>query len=189
MRTKLSLAWLVILALASVGLMSTSVGPAAASTTSGGTVHVFAYGDGEGLGTTILLTGAIADSGWGVGVDANGTVDPTNNTEVNLALVHGSFRINIQALVKKIDKAFGNFQPDTSTCSGYVSATAPAPVVTGSGTGAYSGISGALNLTLTIADIGAKYASGKHKGQCNESNNSPTIGQAQLVTGSGTVSF
>lgn len=174
-----------------VGALSMSVGTSvsSASTPTSGTVHVFDYGDGEGVGSTVVLTGAIGDYGSADSIDANGTPDPQHNTEVILSLVRGSFRISVVALDKKITTAFNSFQLNSSTCSGYISASGTAPVVTGSGTGAYAGISGSFTLTFSLATIGAKYTSGKDEGQCNESNSSPSTGQAQLVTGSGTVSF
>lgn len=176
-------------ALAGIFLLEVAAGPATAATLPGGSVHLMNYGDGAGAGGNVVLTGAIADSGASVSIDSNGTVDPSNNTEVNLALVHGSFRINIQALNKKINKAFNSFQPNSSTCSGYITASGPVTVVSGSGTGAYTNISGSFNLNFVYALIGPKITSGKHKGQCDQSNNAPTLGSAQIVTGSGRVSF
>ncbi|MCU1362989.1 MAG: hypothetical protein JWM55_817 [Acidimicrobiaceae bacterium] len=169
--------------------MSVSTSMASAGTLKSGTVHVFDYGDGEGVGSTVVLTGVIGDMGSADSIDANGTPDPQKNTEVILSLVRGSFKISVVALDKKINQAFNTFHANSSTCSGFVSASGSAPVVAGSGTGAYAGITGSITLNFSLAVIGAKYASGKHKGQCNESNNSPSIGQAELVTGSGTVSF
>jgi len=92
-------------------------------------------------------------------------------------------------LDKKIESAFNRFQPNHRTCSGYVTVTGSTPIVAGSGTGAYAGISGGFILTLMIAEVGPKYGSGKHEGQCNTSNSAETVGEAFLVTGSGTVSF
>jgi hypothetical protein len=175
--------------LASATLLGASVSGASASTVSNGTVHIISYGDGAGAGNAVILTGAIGDSGSGISVDANGTTDPANGTEQQLTLVHGSFRVSTKALDKSINKAFNSFQPNTSTCSGNVTATGVAPVVSGSGTGAYSGISGSFTVTFTYAAIGPKNASGKHKGQCTQSNNAQPLGSAQLVTGSGTVSY
>ncbi|HMK97453.1 MAG TPA: hypothetical protein VK425_07895, partial [Acidimicrobiales bacterium] len=73
---------------------------ASASAASGGRAHVFIYGDGEGVGSTAVLTGAIGDSGSADSVDANGTPDPTNNTEVVLSLVKGSFRVSVVGIDK-----------------------------------------------------------------------------------------
>ena len=189
MRTNRLLSILAAASLAGVTFLSVSVSGALATTASNGTVHIVSYGDGAGAGSTDILTGAIGDSGSGISVDANGTADPANGTEQQLTLVHGSFRVSTKALDKSINKAFNSFQPDTSTCSGFVTATGVAPIVSGSGTGAYSGISGSFTVTFTYATIGPKNTSGKHKGQCNQSNNAQPLGSAQLVTGSGTVSY
>ncbi|MGA3220590.1 MAG: hypothetical protein ABSE77_16155 [Acidimicrobiales bacterium] len=179
---------LTIAALAGALFTSGSILTASASTVTNGTVHVFNYGDGEGVGSTVVLTGAIGDSGSAYNVLASGTPGP-NGTQVELSLVQGSFTINIAALGRKINSAFNKVEPNARTCSAYIVATASTPIVAGSGTGAYTGISGGFILTITIAVIGSKYPSGKHAGQCNNSNNSPSVGQAQIVTGSGTVSF
>ena len=180
---------LTIAALASALLSSGGAMAASASTVTNGTVHVFDYGDGEGVGSTVVLTGAIGDSGSADSIDANGTPDPQNNTEVILALVQGSFRIGVVGIDKKIESAFNKFQPNHGTCSGYLAVTASTPIVAGSGTGAHTGITGGFVLTLTIAMVGPKYGSGKHEGQCNFSNSAQPVGQAQVVTGSGTVSY
>jgi hypothetical protein len=106
-----------------------------------------------------------------------------------LALVQGSFRLNVVGLSKKIGAAFNGFQANHLTCSGNLSATASVPIVAGSGTGAYAGITGGFVLTFSLALVGPKYGSGKHEGQCNNSNNAEPVAQALLVTGSGTVSY
>jgi hypothetical protein len=178
-----------VIAMISGLLLGGIVSAATASATKGGIVHVFqSGGGGTGLGT-VLLTGAIADAGSSQSIDANGTVDPNNATDVNVALVHGSFRLNTQALNKTINKAFNNLRLNASTCSGYIAASGPATIVSGSGTGAYKGISGSISLNFTYAFIDSKNASGKQKGQCNQSSNAPYLEVEQIVTGSGTVSF
>jgi hypothetical protein len=187
--TKRLLSVLAAGSLASATLLGVSVSGVSASAVSSGTVHIVSYGDGTGAGSAVILTGAIGDSGSGISVDANGTADPANGTEQQLTLLHGSFSVSTKALDKSINKAFNSFQPNTSTCSGIVTATGVAPVVSGSGTGAYSGISGSFTVTFTYATIGPKNTSGKHKGQCTQSNNAQPLGSAQLVTGSGTVSY
>ena len=180
---------LTIAALAGALLTSGNIMTASASTVTNGTVHVFDYGDGSGVGSTVVLTGAIGDSGSADSIDANGTPDAQNNTEVLLALVQGSFRISIVGLDKKFESAGTKFQPNHTTCSGYLSVTASTPIVAGSGSGAYTGISGGFVLTVMIAIVGPKYGSGKHEGQCNTSNSAETVGEAFMVTGSGTVSY
>ena len=84
---------------------------------------------------------------------------------------------------------FNNFRPNPTTCSGYITATASAPIVAGSGSGAYAGITGGFVLTFSLALVGPKYGSGKHEGQCNNSNSAEPVAQALVVVGSGTVSY
>ncbi len=169
--------------------MGGGIALATTSSPSGGTVHVLDYGDGLGVASTVLLTGAIGDNGSANSIDADGTPDPENNTQVALDLVRGTFRLDVSAVNTAINNAFNNFQPNNSTCSGIVNVTATAPIVSGSGTGSYKGISGSFKLTLSLGEIGPKNTSGKNKGQCDQSNNAPPIGQAMIVTGSGNVSF
>lgn len=189
MHTKWHISILAAASLAGAALLSGSVSGALATTVSNGAVHLISYGDGAGAGDTTILAGAIGDSGSGISVDANGTADPANGTEQQLNLVHGSFRVSTVALDKNINKAFSSFQPNTSTCSGIVTATGVTPIISGSGTGAYSGISGSFTVTFTYATISPKNKSGKNKGQCNQSNSAQPLGSAQLVTGSGTVTY
>jgi len=186
---KRALSALTIAAVAGAALTSGGTMAASASTVTNGAVHVSVYGDGFGVGGTAVLSGAIGDSGSADSVDANGTPDPSTNTEELLALVQGSFRVSVVGLDKKIGSAFKNFQPNQRTCSGYVSATASVPIVAGSGTGAYTGITGGFVLTFSLALVGPKYGSGKHEGQCNNSNSASPVAQAMMVTGSGTVSY
>jgi hypothetical protein len=189
MRTKQLVSILAAATLTGATLLGVGLAGATASTVTNGTVHIIDYGNGSGAGSTDIFTGAIGDSGSGIAVDANGTADPANGTEQQFMLVHGSFRVSVQALDKTITSAFNNFKPNTSTCSGMITATGAAPVVSGSGTGAYVGITGSFTVTFLYAAILPKITSGKNKGQCNESNSAQSIGSAQVVTGSGTVSY
>jgi hypothetical protein len=186
---KRALSALTTAALAGALVTSGGTMAASASTVTNGPVHVFVYGDSSGVASTVVLTGAIGDNGTADSIDANGTPDASTNTEVLLALVQGSFAVSVVGLDKKIQSAFSKFQENPSTCSGYVSATASVPIVAGSGTGAYTGITGGFVLTFSLAEVGPKYGSGKHQGQCNNSNSSSPVAQALMVTGSGTVSY
>jgi hypothetical protein len=186
---KRALSALTIAALAGALVTSGGTIAASASTVTNGAVHVSVYGDSSGVASTIVLTGAIGDNGSADSIDANGTPDASNNTEVLLALVQGSFRVSVVGLDKKIGNAFSAFQLNHRTCSGYLSATASVPIVAGSGTGEYTGITGGFVLTFSLAFVGPKYGSGKHEGQCNNSNSASPVAQAMTVSGSGTVSY
>lgn len=112
----------------------------APSQSSGGAVQLLDYANNDAAVTSVIITGKIGDLGTATSIAPDGTIAADHN-ELNLALSHGSFRIDTAAL----DRAFlgavsrAPFYPSNNTCSGSVSATAPAPIVPGSGTGAYQG--------------------------------------------------
>jgi hypothetical protein len=186
---KRTLSALTIASLAGALVASGGTMAASASTVTNGPVHVTVYGDSFGVGSTAVLTGAIGDNGTADSIDANGTPDSSTNTEELLDLVQGSFRVSVVGLDKKIQSAFSTFHVNQTTCSGALSATASVPIVAGSGTGAYAGITGGFVLTFSLSFVGPKYGSGKHEGQCNNSNSASPVAQALVVTGSGTVSY
>jgi hypothetical protein len=147
-----------------------------------GVVHLTAYTSNDGPTETVVVTGAIGDYGQAESVNPDGSVNPDHNSQLSLQLSHGTLRLDISAL----DKAFvtamrTGFPSDTATCSGSVSATGQAPVVAGSGTGAYKGVDGSFTLTVTLDEVDAV-----SKAQpCNGSG--AFLGQVIVTTGSGTV--
>lgn len=159
--------------------------PAAISTSpatqAGGVVHFIDYSvNSDGPDSRVLLTGAVGDYGPAVTVFPDGNVDPGHTSEMKLELIHGAFRINIAGIHKKVVIAFSHFPGDPRTCSGSISFTAAAPIVAGSGTGSYRGISGSFNLTGTIGEVDVKPV-------CDGSGK--FLSQVILLVGSGTVSF
>jgi hypothetical protein len=66
-----------------------------------------------------------------------------------------------------------------NTCSGSISVTAPVPIVAGSGTGSYRGISGSFIVTGTIDEVDVKPV-------CD--GTSKFLSQVIVLAGSGTVS-
>src|SRR5262249_21645138 len=159
--------------------------PAARVTTpalaSGGHVFFTAYANDDLPGATVVLSGAIGDFGEGVSVLRNGMVDPEHSSQFNLALTQGSFRIVIGPLHLKLENALAHAPFNPRTCSGHVSVAGAAPVVAGSGTGAYRGISGSFTLTITGTEVDGKPGCQPFGG--------PLLAQSIFVSGSGTVSF
>ncbi len=147
----------------------------------GGPVEVFAT---PGTTGTILITGAIGDYGKTVDVNASGKVQG-NGRYVKVTLKQGTFVIDAVAFNVKIGKLKPSF--NTATCSAEGSGTAP--ISLGDGTGLYKGISATLSATATFAFIGPRYTSGKHKGQCNESNSAQVLDQYASIHAAGTVKF
>jgi hypothetical protein len=147
----------------------------ATALTSGGNVHLTAYTDNDGPTSRVVLTGAIGDYGKAESVNPGGSVNTKHNSQLNLTLTHGSFRLNIAELDKKFVAVVANLPINTITCSGMASLSEPVPVMAGSGTGSYKGISGTLTLDETYRPTG-----------CTET--SPYVAQTIVITGPGTVS-
>ena len=127
-------------------------------------------------GGKVIITGAIGDYGTGQKLKTSkGTYNRVNLTK-------GTFEVDLTAINKKVNAA--NPTLNTATCSAEISETAPVSLL--DGTGLYKGISGSVTLTETLAFIGGRYTSGKHKGQCNEN---VTVAQMGTVYGTGSVSF
>ena len=150
----------------------------AASTPQGGKIRVFVTTTSN-TKSKILITGAIGDYGTAVSQDANGKVDPNGNFE-KVTLKQGGFVVNATGLAKKINSV----KPTINKANCSVAATATGPGTLGDGTGAYTGISGTVALTVTFAGIAPKTATG-----CNLSQNAPVFGAYQSITGVGSVSF
>ena len=53
----------------------------------------------------------------------------------------------------------------------------------------YTGLKGIAHVTETFAGVGARYASGPKKGQCNRNNNSQPLAFWISINGLGKVTF
>ena len=146
----------------------------------GAALHLSGYSQGDEPRVTVILTGVIGDFGTGVYVHPDGTVDPEHAAELQLKLTQGSFRISVAHLDSELVGAFGRAEFNRRTGSGHVSVMDTTPIVGGSGTGSYRGISGSLLLTVAIDEIVQKPAT---------SPSGATRAQVNIVTGSGVVSL
>ena len=173
-----------VLAMAFAGLLVTGAGAAAAASApaaAGGTANIMIYGvNTDGAYWHAIVSGVIGDYGPAVSIHPNGTIDPAHNSEMELRLTHGSFRLSIAALDKAFVKATTHEPIYPKTCTDLISVTGTTPIVAGSGTGAYRGISGSFPVTITLNEVEAS--------PCRPS---PGAFRAQLITvaGSGTISF
>jgi hypothetical protein len=122
----------------------------------------------------------IGDYGSAVSIYPDGKVDPEHNSELDLRLTDGSFRLSIAALDKAFVKAASHAPIYPKTCTDLINVTGTMPIVAGSGTGAYQGITGSFPVTLTPNEVEAR--------PCQPN---PGAFRAQLITvaGSGTISF
>ena len=99
--------------------------------------------------------------------------------EINkLVLSKGSFEVNVGGFGATLD-----FPVNPKTCSSDGSATAQVPIVDGTGTRAYKGISGTIDVTVSIASIVPRLASR----DCN--TNATRYPGVLIASGTGTVSY
>jgi hypothetical protein len=128
-----------------------------------------------------LVTGAIGDVGPAVAVYPNGSVDQEHNSEMELQLSRGTFRLNIAQLDKEFFSLSAPHYPTyPATCSDLVSFTIPVPIVADSGTGLYGNITGSFAITLTAEEVFTR--------PCNPPAGRPTW-EVIILAGSGTVSL
>jgi hypothetical protein len=123
-----------------------------------------------------MVVGAFADHGTDHD-NANG-----NPNRSKIELTKGTFEVNTKKINKITNSStFGTF--DAASCSFF--GTAKAPVSLLDGTGAYAGIKGTLQATVTIAGILPRRANGN----CNTSNNANLVAATFVVEATGKVSF
>lgn len=165
-------------------LPCTAAATSAAPAHPGGTVHIIDYTDNDGAVTTAVLSGAIGDLGEGISVNSDGTLS-TEHTELDLALSQGTFKLDIAALTKEFLTAAGTvpFQHGPKSCSGYMTASGTAPIIPGSGTGAYQGVSGTFHLTMTATEVDAPTTNDR----CDLTG--AMIGQIIVTEGTANVSY
>jgi hypothetical protein len=163
-----------------VGMTACLLGATASADASqtGGKIRVFVTNQTP-TKAKILVTGAIGDYGKTISQDSNGKPDPNGNFE-KVTLKQGGFIVDGIALNQKLNSSRPKI--NKATCS--LAFTGTGPTTLEDGTGAYSGITGKVAITVTYAGIAQKTSKG-----CNTSNNAPFYGQYQSITGIGTVSF
>jgi hypothetical protein len=128
----------------------------------------------------ILFTGVIGDYGTSTSQDKNGKADSNGNYEA-VTLQQGTFMIDATKLDAKANKT----KPvmNASTCSFSLTATGPASIIAGSGTGAYKGLTGKILITISFAGYGPVKS-----GKCEIQSGEPTSSYSS-ITGTGTVTY
>jgi hypothetical protein len=146
------------------------------ASTARGTVQISGYSSNDGPKSVVVLTGAIGDYGDAVRTATVGQ-NGAQYTQLHLSLTRGSFRLNVAGIENQLVTDFRYFPSKSRTCSGVVTVNGTAPIVSGSGTGAYKGISGALQLTTTVHEVDS------YPGCAS------LLAETVYTTGSGTVAF
>ena len=140
-------------AVAAVGLVAAGglvVGAQASGQPTGGIVHVYEYSPPTAVPGRVILSGAIFDHGLD-----HGGAGP-NHSYHDLVLTKGSFEVNVGKI--KVHQSL-----DTKSCTLVVLGSGPAPIVNGSGTGAYRGITGTTQAKSGFTGVFPK----KPNGSCN----------------------
>jgi hypothetical protein len=157
-RSKIVLTGIAALMLAGcAGLSATSASAtsgarttATTTSTAGMTKIVVWSVNSDGPDFRSILTGAVGDYGPAVTVLPDGATDPSHSNDLELKLSRGSFKISIAKLDAAFVAAVTHWPYNATTCSIHGSITGAAPVVAGSGTGAYRDIAGSFTLTLSL---------------------------------------
>ena len=147
----------------------------------GGAIQVWGNPANNG-GGTVVITGAIADSGKSANANSSGK-PAKNGTYKLLTLKTGTILLNTTQLGKDLNNP--NTPPtafNSTTCSGSFAVTDPVPIV--SGAKAYSGISGTVTITVAFA-----FVLPLAKGKCNPNTNANPIASYGTISGTGSVSF
>src|SRR5262245_12386216 len=76
---------------------ATASAGAAAATSGKANIMIYAVNT-DGAYWHAIISGVIGDYGAAVSIYPDGQVDPAHNSELNLRLTHGSFRLSIAAL-------------------------------------------------------------------------------------------
>jgi hypothetical protein len=128
--------------------------------------------------SAIVSGPVLGDSGSADEVPPGSSVVTRHAADLLLKLAHGTFRLDIADIGTRFTKALGPANL-ASTCSDYVSVSGRVPIVPGSGTGAYRGIAGTFNATMTVNEL--------HHVPCNPSVT--TYRQLVWLNGSGTITM
>jgi hypothetical protein len=172
-----------VIAGTSPGASASTIAPAARHTPATGAVRGAVYLviysiNSDGPDSQAIVSGAIGDYGPAVTVLPDGKVDPEHTSDMELELAKGTFRLFIGAIVSKFRAQTSHEPVFPLTCSDHFDVTSTVPIVAGSGTGLYKGISGNFSMSL----VG------------NEDQQAPPCRSAiarqiLLLTGSGTVGY
>jgi hypothetical protein len=133
-------------------------------------VHLTAYTDNDSSTTSVILVGAVGDSGRGSLNQRTG--------QLVLHLSHGSFTLRFAKLDAKFLAVLRRLAVNQSTCSAFAQVSSTAPIIAGTGTGSYAHLTGAFSLTLTLDEV-------FHHGACSEV--SPFAAQKIVTSGWGTI--
>jgi hypothetical protein len=136
-----------------------------------GNVHLTDYTDSDSTTSSVILSGAVGDYGSAKRDDGD------NQLELNLS--RGTLRLDTADLDRQFLARMRHLAVNQHSCSAEATASGRAPIVTGSGTGAYSAVRGTFELSMTLDEV-------YHPGACRET--APYLAQKIIVAGWGNIS-
>jgi hypothetical protein len=146
------------------------IGATRARAAAAGRVHLTDATDSDSPTSSVILSGAIGDSG-------TATLDQRTGRFV-LHLSRGWFTLQLSELDGRFVAKLRGLSVSKSSCSAFAQASGTAPIVAGTGTGSYAHLTGAFALTVTLDEV-------FHPGGCGEQN--PYASQEIITSGWGTV--
>lgn len=150
---------------------SANSAPAGAPVSGERNAHLTDYTDSDATTSSVILTGAVGDYGSAERDDRKG--------ELDLKLSHGTFRLDLADLDGRFLALMRQLPVNQHSCSFEATTSARAPIVPGSGTGAYATIGGEFDLSTTLDEV-------YRFGACRET--APYLAQQIVTTGWGTIS-
>jgi hypothetical protein len=142
--------------------------------------HIILYNiNSDGPYYRAVVTGTISDYGPAVAVYPNGKVDPGHNSEMELKLQDGSFRLSIAGIEKTFFAHVESQPVSPASCSHFESFASTVPIVAGSGTGAYRSMTGSFGMTVTADEVQSM--------PCTPPITKPPLWEVIVLAGSGTV--
>ena len=179
-RRRITIAGLSIGTAAAATIVAVAVSGSAGAAGHSGTVYAYGTPGLNGPDGSIIVAGAVGDYGPTTKADRNGQVDPHGKYSL-LELKNGTILLDGSALAAKIQAGSATAQVDPVSCSLHGSVSAVSPIVTG--TGAYAGITGSMDVTFTIAELAARTPSGA----CD--TNADPVDAYATISGTGVVHF
>ena len=127
---------------------------AATSTSALTRITVYSVNSDGPVLSAIVSGPVLGDYGPALQVAPGSTVPARHAADLLLNLAHGTFRLYI----KDMDTKFGETLAPVNahlprTCSDYLSVSGNLPIVPGSGTGAYRGVAGTFDATMTVDEV------------------------------------
>jgi hypothetical protein len=149
---------------------SLAIGATRAASAPAGRVHLTDESDSDSPTSSVILSGAIGDFG-------TATLDQSTGRFV-LHLSRGWFILQLAELDGRFVAKLRGLSVNQSSCSAFAQVSGTAPIISGTGTGSYTHLTGEFALTVSLDEV-------FHPGACREQK--PYASQEIITSGWGTI--